>query len=159
MRNSVKLFLTTFLITTSSIASALDDKLDTQFSIYEIVKCYYSFDICIPKKEGMVSSITLVYWDGTNNILTVHPKSLEFNEAWLHSNVLYQAYDETKRVSISVDFNLESGERIKTEVFSLSTVIKDFKNRDLIVPTGQKYVGCSKPNNSGFGEVHFFTTE
>ena len=159
MRNIVKLFLTTFLISTPSIAAALDDKLDTQFSIYEIVKSYYSFDICMPKKEGMVSSITLVYWDGTNNILTVHPESLEFNEAWLHSNVLYQAYDETKRVSISVDFNLESGERIKTEVFSLATVTKDFKNRDLIVSAGKEYVSCSLPDSSIYGEVHSFTTE
>ncbi len=158
MRNIVKLALSAFLITTSSLATALDKTLDTQFSIYEIVKNYYSFDICIPKKEEVTSSITLVYWDGTKNVFSVHPASNEFNKAWIHSNVLYQAHDKTTQITVSVDFNLKNGDRVKTENFSLSTVSSDFKNRGLIVPSGQKYMGCSSPHSSEFGETHSFIT-
>ena len=158
MRNIVQLTLTVFLITTSSLAAALDDELDTQFSIYEIVQNYYSFDICIPKQEGITPTITTVYWDGTKNVFSVHPAANEFNEAWLHSNVMYQTHDKTKQITVSVDFNLENGERVKTESFSLSTVTKDFKNRGLVVPSGKKYMGCSFPDSSVFGETHSFIT-
>ncbi|OUR64837.1 hypothetical protein A9Q79_05980 [Methylophaga sp. 42_25_T18] len=159
MRNIVKLFLTTFLITTSSVAAALDDKSDTQFSIYEIVKSYYSFDICIPKKDGITPSITIVYWDGIKNVLSVHPESREYNQTWLHSNVLYQAHDKTRKISVSVDFNLDNGERVKTESYTLSTVTSDFKTRGLIVSAGKEYEGCSIPDSSTYGEVHSFTSE
>ena len=105
----------------------------------------------------MIPFITLIYWDGSMNTLAVHPQYREYNQAWFYSNVLYQAYDKSKKITISVDFNWKTGEQVKTEIYSLLDVTKDFKNRDLIISGTQEYVGCSKPNNSRFGEVHFFT--
>lgn len=159
MKNNVILSLITLLVIFSSVAKAVDTKqLDTQFSINEIVNSYYSFDICIPKHEGIISSTTIVYWDGTKNLLTVHPESHEYNGAWLHSNILFQAHNNTHKITVSVDFNLENGKRIKTESYTLSAVTKDFKNRGLITPTGQQYIVCSSPRNSKFGEIHSFIT-
>ena len=156
MRNIVKLALTTCLLTIFSVASASEHKLDTQFSIYEILNNYYSFDICVPKQEGVSTSVTVVYWDGTKNIFSVHPTSNEFNDAWLHSNVMYQIHDKSNKITVSVDFNLDNGDRIKTETYTISTVTKDLKSRGLIIPSGQKYIGCSTPNNSAYGDVYFF---
>lgn len=160
MTNIINLTITILLLTLSCVANAVETKqLDTQFSIYEIVKNYYSFDICVPKKQGITPAITITYWDGTKNILSVHPESREFDETWQHSNIQFQAYDKTKRITVSVDFNTKSGVKVKSESFSLLNVTKDFKNRALIVPEGQTYVACSKPENSTFGEVFTFKKE
>jgi len=158
MTNIINLTITILLLTLSCVANAVETKqLDTQFSIYEIVKNYYSFDICVPKKQGITPAITITYWDGATNLLSVHPESREFNKAWHHSNMQFQAYEKTKRITVSVDFKTKNGEKIKSESFSLLNVTKDFKNRELIVSTGQTYIACSKPESSTFGEVFTYT--
>lgn len=158
MKNIINLSIAAFLLTLSSVASAIENtRLDTQFSIYEIVNNYYSFDICVPKIEDATPIITITYWAGTQNILSLHPESSEYNNDWHHSNVQFQAHDKTKRITVSVDFNSENGERFKTETYSLLNVTKDFNNRELIVAGGQTYTACAVPESSTFGEVFTYT--